>query len=83
MKDSPVPQEALIGITYVVASAAVLLLAASYFDRRKVESVAERGHATAFIVPVAPGGAPDVQDYFALVDRWVGALASAFSGGQS
>jgi len=27
MKDSPVPQEALIGITYVVASAAVLLLA--------------------------------------------------------
>jgi len=60
-----------------------VLLAASYFDRRKVESVAERGHATAFIVPVAPGGAPDVQDYFALVDRWVGALASAFSGGQS
>jgi len=27
MKDSPVPQEALIGITYVVASAAVILLA--------------------------------------------------------
>ena len=33
-----------------------VLLAADYFDRRKVESVAERGGATAVIVPVEPGG---------------------------
>jgi len=56
-----------------------VILAADYFDRRKVESVAERGNAEAVIVPVAPGGNPDVPDYFSLVDQWVNDLATAFS----
>ncbi len=57
-----------------------VVLAADYFDRRKVESVADRGDAVAVIVPVQPGGDPDVPDYFSLVDRWVNDLAAAFSG---
>lgn len=60
-----------------------VLLAADYFDRRKVESVAERGGARAVIVPVEPGGRPDVPDYFSLVDRWVNDLAEAFARGAS
>jgi ABC-type Zn uptake system ZnuABC Zn-binding protein ZnuA len=60
-----------------------VLLAADYFDRRKVESVADRGGATAVIVPVEPGGAAGVTDYFSLVDRWVNDLAAAFSRGVS
>lgn len=60
-----------------------VLLAADYFDRRKVESVAERGGAVAVIVPMEPGGQPNVQDYFSLVDRWVNDLAAAFSRGAS
>lgn len=55
-----------------------VLLAANYFDRNKVESVAERGGAVPVIVPIYPGGAQGVDDYFSLVDRWVGDLASAF-----
>jgi len=58
-----------------------VLLAADYFDRRKVEQVADRGGATAVIVPVAPGGSSGVSDYFSLVDRWVNDLAAAFSRG--
>ena len=60
-----------------------VVLAADYFDRRKVESVADRGQATAVIVPFAPGGRPGITDYFALVDRWVNDLSAAFSGGAS
>ncbi|MEX2610664.1 MAG: metal ABC transporter substrate-binding protein [Gemmatimonadota bacterium] len=55
-----------------------VLLAASYFDRNKVETVARRGGATAVIVPLAPG-AGSAEDYFALVDAWVGGLARAFA----
>lgn len=54
-----------------------VLLAASYFDRRKVESVASRGNAEAVIVPLNPGVA-GVDDYFGLVDLWVHSLAAAF-----
>jgi hypothetical protein len=57
-----------------------VVLAAEYFDRRKVQSVADRGNAVAVIVPVQPGGDPEAPDYFSLVDRWVQDLAVAFSG---
>ena len=54
-----------------------VLLAASYFDRGKVNSVARRGGATAVVVPLY-GGTGEVGDYFELVTRWVGDLAQAF-----
>jgi len=60
-----------------------VLLAGEYFDERKVHQVADRGEATAVIVPVQPGADPDVPDYFSLVDRWVNDLAAAFSRGGS
>lgn len=56
-----------------------VLLAASYYDRRKVESVARRGEATSVIVPMNPGANPGADDYFSLVDAWVNGLARAFS----
>jgi len=55
-----------------------VLLAASYFDRSRVETVARRGDAVAVIVPMQPG-TPAAEDYFALVDGWVSGLARAFS----
>ena len=54
-----------------------VILAASYFDQRKVESVARRGDATAVVVPMNPGGKEGVDDYFSLVDDWVNGLAGA------
>ncbi|MCG6956585.1 MAG: metal ABC transporter substrate-binding protein [Gemmatimonadetes bacterium] len=54
-----------------------VLLAASYFDPRKVESVARRGNAVAVLVPLNPG-VRGVDDYFDLMDLWVGRLADAF-----
>ncbi|MCH7532566.1 MAG: zinc ABC transporter substrate-binding protein [Gemmatimonadetes bacterium] len=57
-----------------------VLLAASYFDERKVSMVAERGGATVVRVPMSTGAMPGVDDYFSLVDTWVDGLAQAFAG---
>ena len=57
-----------------------MLLAASYFQQNRVETVADRGGATLVQVPMAPGVAPGADDYFSLVDLWVGRLAEAFRG---
>jgi zinc/manganese transport system substrate-binding protein len=56
-----------------------VILAASYFDQRKVESVARRGGATVVVVPMNPGGKEGVDDYFSLVDYWVNGLAGVLS----
>jgi ABC-type Zn uptake system ZnuABC Zn-binding protein ZnuA len=54
-----------------------VLLAANYFDRGKVEAVADRGGATAVIVPMQTGARPGLNSYFGLVDLWVGGLTQA------
>ena len=54
-----------------------VVLAASYFDRGRVESVASRGNAQAVVVPMQTGARPGVETYFDLVDLWVTELASA------
>ena len=46
--------------------AAALVLAASFYDRNKVESVAERGGARAVIVSMSPVANGDPADYFAI-----------------
>jgi ABC-type Zn uptake system ZnuABC Zn-binding protein ZnuA len=57
-----------------------VILAASHYDERKVETVAQRGGARSVVVPMNPGGRTGVDDYFALVDTWVDGLAQAFAG---
>jgi len=54
-----------------------ILLAASYFDRGRVETVAQRGNARAVIVTMQTGGAPGVDSYPALVDLWIDQLTAA------
>ncbi|MFQ5537203.1 MAG: metal ABC transporter substrate-binding protein [Gemmatimonadota bacterium] len=54
-----------------------VILAASYFDRSKVETVARRGGAKAVIVPMYNGARPGLDTYFDVVDLWVGSLAVA------
>ena len=56
-----------------------VLLAATYFDAGRVETVASRGGATLVHVPLAPSSARGIDDYFSLVDAWVEGLARAFS----
>jgi ABC-type Zn uptake system ZnuABC Zn-binding protein ZnuA len=57
-----------------------VLLAESYFDRTKVDAVAERGGAKAVVVPAQTGARPAVDDYFGLVDLWIGSLSHALAG---
>ena len=55
-----------------------VLLAATYFDRGRAETVATRGGATLVHVPLSPGAREGIDDYFTLVDVWVNELAAAF-----
>jgi ABC-type Zn uptake system ZnuABC Zn-binding protein ZnuA len=52
-----------------------VLIAASYFDSRQPELIAERSGCRALILPVGPD---TEQSYADLVDLWVGRLADAF-----
>ena len=54
-----------------------IILAANYFDEQKIRTVAGRVGAEPVIVPLYVGGAPGVEDYFQLVDRWVRQLLNA------
>ena len=54
-----------------------VILAANYYDRDKVMSVAERGRARPVIVPMYTGARPGLDDYFTLVDLWIGELTAA------
>ncbi len=54
-----------------------IILAANYFDKQKVRTVADRTGAQAVIVPLFVGGAPGIDTYFDLVDYWVDHLVSA------
>jgi len=56
-----------------------VILAASYFSKQQVQSIAERTDARAVIVPLGPS-ATGADGYFELIDRWVDELAQAFEG---
>jgi ABC-type Zn uptake system ZnuABC Zn-binding protein ZnuA len=57
-----------------------VLFSTNYFDRKQVESVADRTGAVAVIVPSNTEGAPEIHTYIQLVDLWVRELATAFEG---
>jgi len=54
-----------------------VILAANYFDEKQIRGVAARTDAVAVIVPLYVGGEPGVDDYFDLLDLWVGRLLAA------
>jgi hypothetical protein len=45
-----------------------------------VDAVAQRGGATAVVVPAQTGARPAVDDYFGLIDLWIGSLSHALGG---
>jgi ABC-type Zn uptake system ZnuABC Zn-binding protein ZnuA len=54
-----------------------IVLAANYFDQRKIRDIAERINGDAVVVPLSVGGNSQVSSYIHLVDYWVGSLNSA------
>ena len=56
-------------------------LAANFWDRNQVRTIAQRAGARAVVVPEHVEGAEGVETYFDLVDLWVRELARAFSAG--
>ena len=58
-----------------------IILAANYFDKQKVQTVAARTGAKAVITPLFVGGAEGADTYFDLVDYWVDSLVEAAEQG--
>ncbi len=54
-----------------------IVFAANYFDKKKINTVANRVGAQAVIVPLYVGGQEGIDDYFQLVDLWVKSLLDA------
>jgi ABC-type Zn uptake system ZnuABC Zn-binding protein ZnuA len=52
------------------------LLAASYFSPQQIAAIADRTGCTAVRVPLGPG-VDGIEDYFALIDRWIDRLLAA------
>ncbi|MDH3744327.1 MAG: metal ABC transporter substrate-binding protein [Acidobacteriota bacterium] len=57
-----------------------VLLAASYFNQRQIQTIAERSGCRAAVVDLGPMQINE-RAYFELVDGWLGALETAFGGG--
>ena len=76
----PTPRHVASLLEKMTSEGITVILAASHYDERKVETVAQRGMARAVVVPMNPGGRAGVDDYFALVDTWIDGLARAFAG---
>jgi len=55
-----------------------VLFASNYFDRKQIQTVAERTGARAVIVPENTGGAPGVNTYFDLMNTWITSLANGY-----
>ena len=55
-----------------------VVIAPSYYDRAKVEGVANRGGGVCVVLPFYPGSA-GADDYFELVDLWIEEIGDAFT----
>jgi ABC-type Zn uptake system ZnuABC Zn-binding protein ZnuA len=69
-------------ISFIQAERIPVIFAANYFSRSQVERVASRTGARAVVVPEHVDGEEGINDYFALVDRWVSGLAAGFGAAQ-
>ena len=58
-----------------------VILAANFYDRDEIRTVAERTGATAVVEPDHTDGAPGVRTYFDLIDHWITDLARGFAAG--
>lgn len=76
---TPSPKHVTELVEHMRARNIKILLAANYFDQQQVRTVASRVGAEPVIVPLYVGGVDGVQDYFQLVDYWVGGLLAAAS----
>lgn len=77
---SPTPRHVAGLISRMKTQGIRVLIAAAHFDRGKVQSVAERGGASALMLPLYSNGEGGAEAYFALVDQWIGEMSRAMMG---
>lgn len=77
---SPTPRHVAGLIDRMKTQGIRVLMAAAHFDRGKVQSVAERGGASAVMLPLYSNGEGGAAAYFALVDQWIGEMSEAMRG---
>ena len=55
-----------------------VLLAVNYYDRDQIETVATRTGATAVVIPMNVGGAPNTETFIDMISLWVDQLTAGF-----
>ena len=74
----PTPGHVREVIDFIQHERIMVLVAENYYSRTQVERVAGRTRISAVMVPHHVAGEPGVDDYFTLIDTWVGRLRAAF-----
>jgi zinc/manganese transport system substrate-binding protein len=59
-----------------------LMLVASYFERRKPETIAQKTGIKAVFLPLSVGAAEGTEDNFKLMDYWIRQINTALQGGE-
>lgn len=73
----PTPRHAAQLIRLMRDDGLPIVLAATYFDRGRVETVADRGNARPVIVSMQTHSGPGLESYFALIDHWIEQISGA------
>jgi len=76
----PTPGHVQEVIAYMKEHKIPALFASNYFDRKQIQTVAERTGAKAVIVSENAGGMPGVNTYIDLVSSWIRGLTAVFNG---
>ncbi len=76
----PTPQHVQTCINLIKDQDIKVMLVASYFEKRKPSTIAQRTGIQALFLPLSVNAIPEVSDNFALVDFWIRSINSAVKG---
>lgn len=75
----PTPKHVRHIIQLIKNSGIDLMLVASYFERRKPTTIAQKTGIKALFLPIGVGGLPEITDNFKLMDYWIDQVNNSIS----
>lgn len=73
----PTPKHVQRTISLIKEHGVDVMLVASYFERRKPNTIARKTGVKALFLPLSVGGIPEVSDNFKLIDYWIDSINDA------
>lgn len=76
----PTPQHVQTTINLIREQGVDVMLVASYFEKRKPTTIAQKTNITALFLPLSVDAIPEAGDSFALMDYWIEHINAALNG---